>query len=190
MTTQVTLFSKNGSRTAEINPKGFGTRHVKTRSNSTPPGLIPSIFENTTESQPHFGEVNGAYQMSTPDFTESTLLDIIEKMTASDEADNSKAGGWLCEDAIFKVARVNLRHNVTAPAIRQMLSDLTTRGDLEYKTEYGLNKFRLAKHTHKPTLKALLDEVNAKLGTTGIADAVGVITITVVSWAAYVIGVA
>ena len=132
MTTQVTLFGKNGSRTAEIKPKGFGTRHVSTRSNSTPAGLIPSIFE-PVETTPV------ATPVATPAanlFTESTLLEIIEKMTAHDKADGSKAGGWLCEDAIFKVARVNLKHNVTAPALRAMLSDLTQRGLLEYKQEW------------------------------------------------------
>ena len=48
----------------------------------------------------------------------------------------------------------------------------------------GLNKFRLVP---KPTLKFLLTEVNAILDKTGIADAVGMIAITALAWAAYVV---
>ena len=117
-------------------------------------------------------------------FTEPQLLDIIEKMTALDIQDGARAGGWHCEDAIFKVARVNLKHNVTAPVLRQMLSEMTERGVLEHKREWGLNKFRLAP---KPALKSLLTEVDTILDKTGIADAVGMLAITMLGWAFYVV---
>ena len=168
----VTLHSAQGAHTTAVIPKGFPTRHIRTgRPAETEPLAI------TPHPTPAVAIVSNL-------FTESTLIDIIEKMTASDEADGSKVGGWLCEDSIFKVARVNLKHNVTAPALRQMLSDLTQRAVLESKTEYGLNKFRLA----KSALKSLLTEVDAILDKTGIADAVGVLAITAIGWATYVVG--
>ena len=100
--------------------------------------------------------------MNSPAFTESTLITIIESMTAHDEADNSQAGGWHCEDAIYKVARVNLKHNGTAPALRQMLFALTARGKLEHTKAYGLNKFRLTPEA-KPDLTTLLADVDSRL---------------------------
>ena len=171
---EVQLFSRAGQRNTSVETLGaFPTRHIRTgRPVQTEPLRI------TPNPTP-------AVTIVSNPFTEATLLDIIEKMTALDEASNSKSGGWLCEDSIFKVARVNLKHNVTAPALRQMLSDLTQRGVLEYKTEYGLNKFRLAP---KPALKSLLTEVDTILDKTGIADAVGILTITMLGWVFYVVG--
>ena len=83
-------------------------------------------------------------------------------MTALQNKDAPLIEGWHCEDSIYKVACINLKHNVTSPALHKMLSDLTNRGILEHKTEWGLNKFRLA--LAKPnTLQTLLTEVDAIL---------------------------
>ena len=42
---KVTLHSPQGTRTTEVPPRGFPTRHIRTTSPQRDPGLIPSIFE-------------------------------------------------------------------------------------------------------------------------------------------------
>ena len=140
---EVELFGKAGQRNTSVETYGvFPTRHVSTGS--------------PTETEPLTITPNPE-----PDiFTKATLTGIISKMTAQDKADGSKAGGWLCEDSIYKVARVNLKHNVTSRVLCQMLSDLTACGTLEYKKAYGLRKFRL---TPSKPLKGLIQEVDAIL---------------------------
>ena len=145
---EVTLHSETGSRVAEVQPKGFSARHVKVRvaPETEPLTLTPNPTPETT-----------------PVFTESTLIDIIEKMTALQNEDAPLCEGWHCEDSIYKVACINLKHNVTSRVLRQMLSNLTNRGVLEHKAEYGLNKFRLALQPKVETsnLQALLVKVDA-----------------------------
>ena len=79
-----------------------------------------------------------------PILTPDALVDIIEKMTALDIQDGAQTGGWHCEDAIFKVTRINLRIDVSAPTLRAMLFGLVKKGTLEHKRAYGLDKFRLS----------------------------------------------
>ena len=92
-----------------------------------------------------------------PEFTTDALVEIVEKMTALDVKDGSKTEGWHCEASIFKVSRINLKHNVTSPVLREMLFELTTRGILEHKRQWRLNKFRL---TPTQPLVELLAEVD------------------------------
>lgn len=142
---EVTLFGANGNpKTIEVNARSISTQHVKTRlnpANTEPLAIMPN---------PEPVDI----------FTESTLIEIIGKMTELDNQDGSRCEGWLCEDGIYKVARINLKHNITAPQLRKMLTDLTRHGVLEHKIAYGLNKFRLKPNS---ALRSLLMEVDAIL---------------------------
>ena len=150
MTIEVTLHGANGSRQTTVNKRGLSTRHIV-----APRETVPSIFEPVSTPEP-------PEQPATPNpFTETQLLDIIEKMTALDVKDGAKTQGWQCEDMIFKVAAINLKHNVAAPVLREMLFGLTKRGVLEHKRQWGLNKFRL---TPTQPLVELLAEVDALMG--------------------------
>lgn len=124
----------------------------------------PEPVQQLQQAESYFKDWTGVAvdiaEVREPDnaLTESILVGIIENMTALDQQDGAQTGGWHCEGAIFKVARVNLKYNVTSPALRQMLSDLTVRGVLEHKTEHGLNKFRLGSETEPiPSLEELFE---------------------------------
>ena len=177
MTIEVTLHGANGSRQTTVNKRGLSTRHIV-----APRETVPSIFEPVStpsatetnenpEQTPKFNATAAVVttaktepleQPVTPEpFTETQLLDIIEKMTALDVKDGAKTQGWQCEDMIFKVAAINLKHNVAAPVLREMLFGLTKRGVLEHKRQWGLNKFRL---TPTQPLVELLAEVDAVMG--------------------------
>ena len=141
---RVELSGANGTRNIEIEQRGLSTRHI-VASRET----VPSIFEPVSTPEPP------------ESFTETQLLDIIEKMTALDVEDGAKTEGWHCEASIFKVTRVNLKHNVTSPVLCEMLFELTKRGILEHKRQWGLNKFRL---TPTQPLVELLAEVDGLMG--------------------------
>ena len=114
-------------RNIEVKQRGgFPTRHVRT---GTPRETEPLAI--TPDPEP---------TAKAPEFTPDALIDIIEKMTALNIQDGSLLGGWHCEDAIFKVTRINLRIDVSAPILRTMLFDLVEKGTLEHKRAYGLNK--------------------------------------------------
>ena len=49
---KVTLHSPQGTRTTEVPPRGFPTRHIRTTSPQRDPGLIPSIFEPVETTTP------------------------------------------------------------------------------------------------------------------------------------------
>ena len=158
---KVELFGAAGTRNIEVKQRGgFPTRHIRT---GTPRETEPLAI--TPDPEP---------TAKAPEFTPDALIDIIEKMTALDIQDCAQTDGWHCEDAIFKVTRINLRIDVSAPTLRAMLFDLVEKGTLEQKRAYGLNKFRLSVAPSNA-----LTEV--------VGDAVSVVAIVAVSWMAYIV---
>ena len=146
---QVTLFGAAGTRQTNVKQRGgFPTRHIRTGTpRETEPLAITPDPELTAKA---------------PEFTPDALIDIIEKMTALNIQDGALTGGWHCEDAIFKVTRINLRIDVSAPTLLTMLLGLVEKGTLEHKRAYGLNKFRLSVAPPN-ALQSLLTEVDAIL---------------------------